>query len=92
MTAAETVFSGKHKLEPISFPLHEAVGLSLLYQAVPAEMLWSLKIDDVIYGLGASYGYLRIRAAIAELFADEDGLNLVATERAMLDQIDSSFT
>ena len=85
------VFSGKHRLAPISLPLHEALGLCLLFQAAPPLLVQSLEAGGASYGLSAAYGYCRLREAIARLYDDEDSLTQVAAERAQLDQVSEDF-
>lgn len=84
---AEPAFAGQHRLAPISLPLHEALGICLLFQAAPPELVQGLETQQANYGLSAAYGYLRIRQAIAELYEDDHAINEVVAERAMLDQI-----
>ncbi len=84
-------FQGRHRLDPISFPLHEAVALCLLFQEAPPELVQSLKLEDVTYAFSAAEAYLRLRKAVAELFGDKEGVDLIAVERAGLDQVQESW-
>ncbi len=79
-------FAGSHRMPPISLPLHEALGLILLFQEAAPELIQSLQLDDVFYGFSAAQGYLRLRRSISELFGDEEGIDAIAVESAMLDQ------
>ena len=84
-------FEGRHRMAPISLPLHEAIGLCLLFQAATPEQVQGLRADDVTYAFSAAYGYLRIREAIATLFSDQESLTNIAADRAQLDQAQAGW-
>lgn len=84
-------YPGRHPLPPISLPLHEALGLVLLFQAAPPELVQNLRHDDVLYAFSAAYGYLHLREAIAKLYDDPPTLALIAAERAQLDQYQQQY-
>ena len=75
-------------MAPISLPLHEAIGLCLLFQVATPEQVQGLRgTDDTTYAFSATYGYLRIREAIATLFGDDESLVNIAADRAQIDQV-----
>lgn len=85
-------FAVDHPLPPISLPLHEAVGLCMLYAQADSQLLESLRDSTgVFYGFSAARGALRLADQIAKLFADDDARDRLAVKRAMLDQLEASW-
>lgn len=80
-------YDGHHRMT-ISMPLHEVMGLALLYSSATEEQIGSLAdVDGVNYGLSVSYAALRLSEALAELFDDMEMRLELAVQRAALDQL-----
>src|ERR1051325_5839749 len=84
-------FEGRHRLAPISLPLHEALGLCMLFRAADPDLVQSLEANGINFALSAARGFLRLRRAIAELYEDEETIDLIALETAQLDQVQASW-
>lgn len=72
----------------ITFPLHELIGLGLLYDRSPEDTVQNLYDDNgVYYGVSVSYASLRIAESIYRAVeAGDDVIERITVLRATLDQ------
>jgi hypothetical protein len=69
---------------PLTFELHEALALAVLYEAAPASI--DLMVDDVWWGESVDLAMLRIGEALAKFTGHKEMLLRGGAIRAHLDQ------